>query len=197
MKVQDILESVSSIIYHATPFKNAAAILKSNLLIGREGVSFTRSLTGAYHKENKLIGVIFEVDGNKLNQRLKGKAAGTDNYEHEEFDPDWDDDPKAPEHQKFHGKRNKQLEDRISSHEIPQFNSYIRSAILYLPQEYIDTEVENGFHERYDEDVKFVSTVITYLTKLGIPIRYITSEKQLVNRKFSDPKGFKQILQSI
>ena len=50
-----ITEGLSSVIYHATSFRQADQLLDSNYMKGNDGISFTRSLQGSYHKHNKLI----------------------------------------------------------------------------------------------------------------------------------------------
>lgn len=184
-----ITESVSSVIYYATTFSAAEKILSSAALKGYGGISFTRSLQGAYHKKNKIIGVIFEFDGDKLNHKYKGGPVGTENWDYDEDDYDKDD-----KHTWSHrGRENGQLEDRIYADKINNVTAYIKSAIMYLPAEYVETHKEDKFGESYDQ-IKHAEDVVNLLNLHNIPIRYITSEKDLANPRANDKEGFSKLI---
>lgn len=179
MKIREIIcERVSDILYHATSFKSAKNIISNDLLKSPTGyISFTRSLTGSYHSSNKLIGIIFEVNGSKLNQKYKGYPVGTER---------WDFDDNLT----HHGKENKQLEDRVvAPNGIVNFLSYIKSTIIFTPYEYIEQSYTNEFGERYDIDLKYYEDTVNLLDKNNIPYRLVTTEPELYTRgisKFTD-----------
>jgi len=76
-----IKESISSVVYHYAPFEAASKILSNDELLGKFGyISVTRSIHGSYHKGNKFIGVIFKLDGDKINKTMAGRAHGTDSF---------------------------------------------------------------------------------------------------------------------
>lgn len=89
-------ESISPIVYHYTSHVNAYNILKNGMFrmsptfihpSNVEGdasnkfyyLSTTRSKLGHFH-QSEISGVIFKIDGTKVNQRLKGKQV---RYYHE------------------------------------------------------------------------------------------------------------------
>lgn len=186
MKAHEIIrERVSSVVYHATSFGAANNILGHNHM-GKgkhdsEFISFTRSLLGSYHKKNKLIGVIFEFDGDKLNQNYKGQPVGT---EYDEYDDEYDDTHDDDEIQ-YAGKANGQLEDRlfIGKKGIPNVSNYIKSAIVYVPKEYMDANFTDEFgDETYTDQLKDAKQTIQLLKKHNIPWRVVKSERNLVNK---------------
>jgi len=87
--IEFIAERVSAMVYHYSPMNAALKILESGnfLLTSSTGtdeeqheyknkkffMSVTRSLTGGYH-QSMGSGVMFNLDGNKLNQRYAGKS---------------------------------------------------------------------------------------------------------------------------
>lgn len=168
-----LLERVSSVVYHATGFKGALKMLQSDFMRGELNtghVSFTRSLQGSYHKENKLIGIIFEFDGDLLNRQYKGGPVGTEYF-------GWDDEPVE-----YGGKENRQLEDRVytgSDRGIKNASKFIKHAIVYVPQEYLDTSDENEFEEPYSEELDVEGEVIKELDKKHISYNFVDSEKGL------------------
>ena len=179
MKLKDILtdnillERVSSVVYHATGFKGALKMLQSDFMKGELNtghVSFTRSLQGSYHKENRLIGIIFEFDGDLLNRQYKGGPVGTERF-------GWDDEP-----EEYAGRENRQLEDRVftgSDRGIKNVSKFIKHAIVYVPKEYLDTSDENEFEEPYSEELDFKDDVIKELDKKHISYNLVDSEKGL------------------
>lgn len=88
-KKSAINEVVSDVVFHATRVKNAIKILQSNVfqltpiisdeadeVLGAQGsyyMSVTRSVLGDYHNA-RLSGVIFVMDGRRLNHNFKSKA---------------------------------------------------------------------------------------------------------------------------
>lgn len=170
MKIIDILtESVSPIVYHATDFISAKKILTDNALKSKAGfISTTRSLTGSYHTTNRIIGVIFQLDGNLLNQKYKSKPVGSEYYDYDtgEFVPGG-------------GKSNGQLEDRVFTSEISPLNKYVKSAIIFIPFSYIGDHDADEFDTDYKSQLTVIGTVKKLLDKLGITSRYIDSERDL------------------
>lgn len=169
MKIIDIIsESVSSIVYHATDFLSAKKILTDNALKSKAGfISTTRSLTGSYHTTNRIIGVIFQLDGNLLNQKYKSKPVGSEYY-------DIDTDEFVPD-----GRVDGQLEDRIYTNEISPLNKYAKSAIIFIPFSYIGDHDADEFDNDYKSQLMLIGNVKQMLDKLGIPSRYIDSERDL------------------
>ena len=121
MKIYEIInEKVSSVLFHVIDFHGAASMLQQDKLRQKQ-VSFTRSLTGEYHLGNKMIGVVFEFDGDLLNRNYKGGPVGTEGR-------DLDDNLE------YRGKENKQLEDRIyTKNGLEQVTKYIKSAVMFCP----------------------------------------------------------------
>lgn len=186
MRVRDLFEGISPVVYHATSFNSAGKMLDANMMRSKVGeISFTRSLTGSYHKINRLIGIIFELDGRKLNTKYKGAPVGT-----ELWGPDdsFDDEPM------MYGKDNGQLEDRLYTHEIKNLTNYINSAIVYVPEEYLDKDTDEFEDESYSQQLKQAHRVIKLLDEHKIPHRYVTSEKELVNPKANNKELFNAIV---
>lgn len=168
MRIQTVLEAVSSIVYHMAGFGAAAGIAKSNSLNSRSGeISFTRSMTGAYHKDNKLIGIIYEVDGQKLNQRYKGKPVGTEDFATGEYS----------------GRANRQLEDRIYAKSITNFSKYIRNVYFYIPLDYLASH-ENEFDEHYSQELNNLPEVVSLMHQKYGDLRFILSERDLHNKRY-------------
>ena len=194
---QIITEAVSSVLYHAAPFRGALAILKGNTIGKTENdtgeISFARSLTGTYHRENRQMGVIFEVDGNKINQRYKGQPIGTEDWD--EIEDDEDENFGKTGHG-YRGKDNGQLEDRVKG-PITQFNSYVKNAIIFTPIEYLDTSYESELGDHYGEDIQHIVTVIKYLNKYNIPYRFVSTEKELYKKSVNNKEGFLNVLRNL
>ena len=207
-----LCEGLSPVLYHITSFKSAIGILRDNTIrvdrlspedrekenakIAARGVtpptfergyvSFTRSLNGSYHKVNKLIGVIFEIDGRLLGGKYKGNPVGTETPA-DWYDPE-DDGPaaiKPDEHGEetaYTGKRNGQLEDRVHTGPkgITDFTRYVTSAIVYVPQEYMDANDSDEFgDDSYHEQLKYMDAAIKGLNAAGISFKVIKSEQGL------------------
>jgi len=180
MRARELLESISSVVFHATNFPAAVKILSNDMLRSKaEEISFTRSLQGSYHKHNKLVGIIFKLDGRKLNMSYKGGPVGTEDY-------DLDDNLT------YRGKENKQLEDRIYSGEIKNFSKYIDSAVVYIPEEYLENYADE-FDDEYDEQLKYAEQTIELLKSNGIEYRFVMSEKDLVNPRANDEAAFNKM----
>jgi len=176
-----ICEGISPVVFHATNFPAAVKILSNDTLrSAAEEISFTRSLQGSYHKNNKLVGIIFKLDGRKLNMNYKGGPVGTEDY-------DLDDNLT------YSGKSNKQLEDRIYSGEIKNFSKYVDSAIVYVPEEYLENYADE-FDDDYDTQLKSAKEALQLLKSNGIEYRIVASEKGLVNPKTNDEETFDNIL---
>lgn len=176
MKLHElIIEKVSPIVYHATQFENAIKILESDLLKSPTGyISMSRSLTGSYPTENKIIGAIFELDGDLINQKYPGKSVGTEDYE------GWGDEVT------YSGKRNKQLEDRVLKGEIIDFSRYIRKVHIFIPLEYMEDNYKDEFDSVYDVNIKEVEGIVNLLNERNIPYRVVFKEKDLVNKRVDD-----------
>jgi hypothetical protein len=173
MKLNDLLltEGLSSVLYHVTTFRSALSILNSNSLRSKAGaISFTRSLTGSYHFHNRIIGVIFEFDGNKLAQSYKGTPVGTE-----------DEDLSGTI--SYRGRDNKQLEDRVLTKEIHNVSSYIKKAIIFIPTDYIEYDSYDELDSEYEPNLLVLNKVMDALEQKSIPYRVVTDEKQLFSRK--------------
>tara|TARA_R110000787_G_scaffold336_9_gene1310 strand:- start:16904 stop:17569 length:666 start_codon:yes stop_codon:yes gene_type:complete len=192
-----LMESVSSIVYHMISFDNAHKALEGNYIKANGGLSTTRSLTGKYHINYRLIGVIFEFDGDKVNQKYKGHAHGTDNFtyygnpnddleadEMEEHGMSWKEISQDPDYMEFHGKDNGQLEDVIKpkNKRFEPLDHFVKSAIMFLPKEFLEGNYKDRFDEEYLDQIKYIERVETQLNAKNIPIRYVTSVKGLFNR---------------
>lgn len=189
MKIYELLnEKVSSILYHAIDFAGAKSLLQQGNFRQKE-ISFTRSLTGEYHIANKMIGVIFEFDGDLLNRKYKGGPVGTENFV---YDPDDEDD------EEFHGRENKQLEDRLYTNDgIADVTKYIKNATLFCPKEFIEADVEDLFNIRYDESIKNIPAVVKLLSENKIPVRYAATVKEIYNNKVNNKEGFLDVIVTV
>lgn len=177
MKISTILnlfERISSIVYHMTDFRSAASIINSDALkdtVKGSEISFTRSITGSYHSFNRIIGILFEVDGDKINKRYKGAPVGTETY---------DDNPKKA----FSGRENGQLEDRVYTHSIENFSEYVRQVYVFIPLEYIKNNSEDGLDGNYAEGLEYFPEVTSKLEKRYGDVKFILNEKDLYNKKY-------------
>lgn len=178
MKVYEILnERVSSVLFHVIDFPGAESMLKQDKFRQKD-VSFTRSLTGEYHLGNKIIGVVFQFDGDLLNQKFKGGPVGTE---------DWDLDDKLT----YRGKENKQLEDRINTKEgLTEVTKYIKNAVLFCPKEFVEDDSEDGFGISYRDSVTHIAKVGKLLSAKKIPVRYVSTVKELFNKSVNNKQGF-------
>lgn len=175
MKISEIIsEGVSSVLYHCTSFPGAISVLDTDVL-GKVGVpvSFSRSAYGAYHRDNKLIGVIFEINGQKLSHRHSGAPVGGENWEYNKEDYDVND----KDTWEFQGKTG-QFEDRVNG-PIKNISLYIKRAIIYVPEEYISKSHEDGFRDNYAESSKHIMKCISLLESKNIPVQYVIKESQL------------------
>lgn len=199
MKLKHILsesilaERVSSIVYHATSFPSAVKILGSDILgkgkRDNEFVSFTRSIQGNYHRGNKIIGIIFEFDGDMLNQKYRGKPVGTEIYYGDDRYDDAEDsgklsiDDSGDEVAYGNSKENGQLEDRLyvgKTRGIQNVSRYIKSAIVYVPKEYMDDALGDEFEdEDYKTQLKSAKQAVGLLKRRDIPYTVVKSEKGL------------------
>ena len=174
MNIEELLEGISSVVFHATTINSGLKILQSDALTSKSGqVSFTRSLAGEYHSYHKIVGVIFEVDGRALSARYKAKpVAGyhADNVNDDDYDPDYQSNTD-------------QMEDRLLTSEIKGFNRYVKSAVIYVPAEYVKSSREDELGENYLENVRNVFKLIEVLRAEGIGYRTVTSHAGLFDRK--------------
>jgi len=178
MKVFEIIkEAVSSVLFHVIDFAGAESMLRQDKFKQKD-VSFTRSLTGEYHLGNKIIGVVFQFDGDLLNRKYKGGPVGTE---------DWDlDDVKT-----MRGKENKQLEDRLHTNDgIAGVSKYIKNAIIFCPKEFVSADSEDGFGVDYLDGVKHVPAVLKLLSDKKIPVRYVSTVKELFDKNVNNKQGF-------
>lgn len=136
-------ESMSDVVYHATDFMSAINILQSDSLRSKTGaISTTRSMTGKYHLDNRMISAIFELDGRMLNQKYRGQPVGTEDLE---------DDGDYMFSVVMRGKQNGQLEDRLLTGEIKNFVSYIKAIHTHVP-DYIIDSLRTAGGRKYFED---------------------------------------------
>ena len=178
MKVFEIIkEAVSSVLFHVIDFAGAESMLRQDKFRQKD-VSFTRSLTGEYHLGNKIIGVVFQFDGDLLNRKYKGGPVGTE---------DWDlDDVKT-----MRGKENKQLEDRLHTNDgIAGVSKSIKNAIIFCPKEFVSADSEDGFGVDYLDGVKHVPAVLKLLSDKKIPVRYVSTVKELFDKNVNNKQGF-------
>jgi len=64
MKILDLLESLSPVLYHLAGFEYSESIINSDTLRSRAGgISFSRSMVGQYGPSHRLQGVMFVLDG--------------------------------------------------------------------------------------------------------------------------------------
>lgn len=178
MKVYEIInERVSSVLFHVIDFRGAKSMLEQNKLRQQE-VSFARSLTGEYHLGNKMIGVIFQFDGDLLNRQYRGAPVGTE---------DWD----LEDNLTYRGKENKQQEDRLKTKEgLPEVTKYIKAAIVFCPKEFVKNSHEDEFGEVYSSSVEYIASVTQLLTAKKIPFRYVSTVKELFNKNVNNKQGF-------
>lgn len=175
MKIKDIInEGISNVLYHCTSFQNAIKVLDNNVLgKGSVPVSFARSAYGAYHRDNKLIGVIFEIDGRKLAYNYSGSPVGGENWD---YDPDeYNKTDKST--WEMQGKTG-QFEDRVNG-PIKNFSKFVSRAIVYVPKEYIKSQSKDEMGDSYNESMQFVIKCIELLELKNIPVQYIIKESQL------------------
>lgn len=181
MKIKEIItEGFSKVLYHCTTFRGANTILSTDTL-GKPNipVSFARSAYGAYHRDNKIIGVIFEVNGQKLAHNYKGAATGGENWTYDEDEYN----PLDRETWQFKGKT-EQFEDRIIG-PIRNFSKYIVRAIVYVPTSYISNANQDKLGDNYDEGLSLVIKTIDLLESKGILVQYVTEESQLAKNVHS------------
>lgn len=170
MRLNQLYESVSSTLFHFTTFVGAYKILRSDTLKTHTGnISFSRSVTGNYPITNKMIGVYFVVDGNKLNQTYKGSAHGGEDYE-------FDSDGKLVS--VFTGKSG-QLEDRVFAKEIKNFSNYVNKIIVFVDYDFLSHSDEDELDNVYKDNLDAILMLIPLLEQLKVPIVLITRTKDL------------------
>lgn len=181
MKVSQLLqERVSSVVYHATSLPQAYSIMKSDefklspTISSSSETSFkrnkdqlyfmslTRSRQGHFHRSWN-VGVMFKLDGDKLNQKYQGTPVD------------------------FFGmgrkKDDNELEDRILSpkREIPAWNYIQEITVLILPD------------RSTAEYEKYVFPIYVMAKKKGIPIRFYENRKDWVLDKKSSALDVERI----
>ena len=156
MKLQELFEGISPVVYHYTTLSNALSIVNSNRFrltsaAGTERerelgstdknyfLSTTRHRLGGYHLNVGAQGVLFELNGRALAHRYSGKSV--DYWGH-----DWD--PKNPQ--------KREAEDRIYNTEpyIENANKYIRSV-----------------HILVEEDIQKDANIVRTLRRLAIALK--------------------------
>jgi len=166
-----IEEGVTDIVYHAAPLPVAVTILKTDAIRGFDGISTTRSLSGNYHISNRMISVIFDLDGRMINQKYAGRPFGSETM----VDDEESDDPFA---YKFvmTGKSNGQQEDRIMVKRIPKIKSFIRRFHIHAPDYILNPLMQHNkrayhtkddFDRDYLEDLKSFDAVLSEIRKTG------------------------------
>jgi hypothetical protein len=170
MKIKELFEGLSSVVYHFTTFDKAEKILKSNSLISNIGeISFSRSITGSYPNDHRMIGCIFEMDGDLISQNKKAKPIGGEDYD------DYDYDVTI-----FTGKSS-QMEDRLYSKQVPNINTAIKRAFLYIPLDLIKGRREDHLDGNYRDQLTHLKNVYMMLSSMKIPIFFAMSRKDLVD----------------
>jgi len=189
MKILDILrEGVSSVLFHATTISNGIRILETDKLTTNVGfLSFTRSLAGEYHSANRMIGVIFEVDGQLLASQFSGKPVN--GYHADYKDEDWYEPDLRAEFN--------QMEDRINAKEIVGFSRYVKAAIIYIPLEYLDSGYEDEFGTSYIKNIEQVYDLMKKLRQRGVKFRTVTSHAGLFDRNRDETSKVPAILKSL
>lgn len=179
MKINNLLESVSAIVYHFTTFPAAVEILKTDTLKSSSKrsnrISLSRSITGQFAPSNRLIGVIFELDGRKLSYTYKGGPVGGG----------WTADDK-------NGKST-QYEDLINANEIKNISSYITDAFIYLPVKFF-RNFDDEFMRDYLPQLEKLPTVVNQLSSAGLPLKFILNKNDLYNKRYSNLEDAKQAI---
>lgn len=164
---ESITESVSRNLFHITSFESALSILRNNELLSHtDSISFARTPQNSYHRDHKLAGVIFAVNGDKLNRNYKGAPVGAENFFYNE------DDPHDVE---FLGKSG-QAEDRLYTSSVKNFDKFIDYIIIYSP-DYKKNKDEFG--NSYENDFKFAKDVVSLAKQKNIPIKYADKNSDL------------------
>lgn len=146
---ESITEGLSSVLYHYTSVYNALQIVKQNKIklaaspgTGAESnlqsgdrvyyLSTARHKLGGYHLESDLIGVIINLNGQKLGQRYKGKPV-------DYWGPEWYGVGRK-------GYEKKEAEDRIFSTEpyIPNATKYIQEIHIMFTKKGQEWHKQNG-----------------------------------------------------
>jgi len=173
MKIQTLIEGISSVLFHFTSFSGAYNIIKTNSLTSKMNqISFSRSIVGEYSSSYALIGVLFTIDGSKLANRFKGSPVGTENYDEE-------DGTKTV----YRGRENRQYEDRIFTNKISNFSSYVKDCLIVLPIEYLEKQGEDEFEDSYIEQLNNLPDVVSILQKKFGEVKFVLSERDLANRR--------------
>lgn len=182
MKIKDIYEGISSKLYHFTDFLTVDKILKSDSIRSKAGaISFSRSIHGQYPSNYRLIGVIFEFDGELLRHNHKGAPVGDLEYDEEEGDL-------FPS-----GRGLRQFEDYIKTNEIKNVFKFIKSATVYVPQYTRDTD---EFGESYRQQALDALEVIDKLKRKRIRIFYASSPRGLI-RPSASPQAEAEVLSNL
>ena len=165
MRIKELFEGMSPVLYHFTTFDAASGILKSNSIRSRLGeISFSRSVIGSYPTDHKMIGVIFEIDGKGISANHRGSPVGGDDY-----------DENA--HKFVRIGKTDQLEDRVYSKEIKNIKAFINRAIIFLPKEWVQTRSGDELDGKYETQLKHLKATIQGLR--GIPFMVATSVRDL------------------
>lgn len=86
MRLKDIItEGLSPVLYHFTSFENATNAIEEDMLFGEMHLSLTRSIAGQFHyiRMHDQYGVLFKIDGKKLNNQVTGTPVGGWEYRHD------------------------------------------------------------------------------------------------------------------
>lgn len=171
MRVEDLFEGVSKTLYHFTTFDHASGILRSNTMRSRIGeISFSRSVMGSYPRDHRMIGVLFELDGEALGHRYSGSPVGREEMDED----DW---------QIVHLRgKGSQMEDRIYTNEIKGIRRYITRAIIYMPREVYRSGGGDNLDGDYNEQLRHIIDVVKELK--GIPFITVTSERGMPTANF-------------
>lgn len=185
MKIRELFESVSTNIFHFTEFRSVIDIIKSDTLRTRaERISFSRSIIGDYPTSNRLIGVYFVVDGQLLNANYKGKPYGGEEY-----------DIYTGEIQSI-GKTG-QLEDAIDAKQIKNFSRYVKAAIIFIDNKFLEVSKTDEFEMPYSDTLKSVPDALKRLASLRVPLYFINRTQDLPKWRTMRPQSAKEIYDKI
>lgn len=189
MRIQNLLEAISSQTYHFTNLDSAAKIAGSNSfrltpIIGNNReedlkdtkkiyyMSLARTRTGGFHL-SRSSGVMFTVDGEKLNQKYSGKAVSYFDSVQRQENPSMDEQ-----------------EDRVYSP-----TPVIKNANTYIKQ--IDIIFDTKAQMPTRADIEDAIKVASYGKRAETPTYYWPSIKAWISRDTSQAMSPNQFIQQL
>jgi hypothetical protein len=181
MKIQQLLEGISPVVFHYTSTSNALNIIKNNRFqlttsygTDAEGwlaqknkifyLSTTRHRLGGYHLTRGIEGAMFNLDGTKLAQRYSGDPVDYWGHEFRKLEP-----------------TGAEAEDRIyhTKPTIPNALDYIKEVHVYIREQDLDN----------DNSIRRSRQLMIELKRQGIPHYFYTDHKDwmLQNKNKSVP----------